>query len=55
MRKIYLEIYYEIKSIIYHEIAHYKDDAYIIFEKKTKYKELTDILLSNSLYTLVYP
>lgn len=45
----------EIKSIIYHEIAHYKDDDYSIFEKKAKYKELTDILLSNSLYTLVYP
>ena len=45
----------EIRSIIYHEIAHYKDEDSVIFEKKAKYKELAEILLSNSVYTFICP
>lgn len=45
----------EIKSIIYHELAHYKQEHTKLSEKKDKYFNIVEALLPSDLYLLLYP
>lgn len=45
----------EIKSIIYHELAHYNQEHTKLSSERAKYLNLADVLLPSDLYLFVYP
>lgn len=45
----------EIRAIIYHEIAHYKQDYTKLFKTKNKYISILKVLLPRNIYTFIYP
>lgn len=45
----------EIRAVIYHEIAHYKQEHTKLTQEKEKYTNLLNVLLPYSMYFFIYP